>query len=322
VSTYSPIVWALKHAPHLRNGKGGLDAYAQLTLAHLALYADTDGRNAYPAIGTIAERSGLSDQVVGKALQRLADAGLIAKEGVHESGTTIWRLLLNVVRPVDAMSPVELARKRRQEKTAARVAAFRRRQREGTTPSDSVTTDGKSAQPDTSNALGDGYVTPSESVSNAVGERHVTPSQRENLPLDLPSTFQKDLPEKTCSPGGERASESESDEVGTTDGITSRSQEATAPVVAESKEGKDGDESGTASSSLPSFDEHWLTQGKEGLGMLQARKSDIYGTWRADDVAARLRRAFEGSTRDHQWVNGAGLADLVQAPQLTLVEAS
>lgn len=65
---------------------------AQAVLAQLALHADADGTNAYPAVGTIADLLHLDRRTVQRALRWLRDVGLIRPTGSSPSGTTVWAL--------------------------------------------------------------------------------------------------------------------------------------------------------------------------------------------------------------------------------------
>lgn len=67
---------------------------ARLVALALADYAHDDGSNAYPSIATLARKAHMSERNVQYALRRLEQAGEIERQGIHVSGTTIWRLTL------------------------------------------------------------------------------------------------------------------------------------------------------------------------------------------------------------------------------------
>jgi hypothetical protein len=56
---------------------GHMSPASRMVLTILADYADATGRNAYPAVGTIAARLGITVRAVQQSLARLEDAGLI-----------------------------------------------------------------------------------------------------------------------------------------------------------------------------------------------------------------------------------------------------
>ncbi|MCG3756689.1 hypothetical protein FKO37_39930 [Amycolatopsis sp. Poz14] len=156
-------------------------------LMFLASHAKADGTDAHPSIGTLSEESGYGTTAVRAALGRLEAAGLVAKDGESAWGTTRWKLPVFEDHGDAVKSPREEARQRQRAKNAERQKRFRdARRAKAVTPSDTVTRNavgeryaGDSEEGKTPEF---GPVTPSDSVTsrtgealrNAPGQRYVT----------------------------------------------------------------------------------------------------------------------------------------------------
>lgn len=79
------ISWVLKHSDE-RLGR-------RLVLLALADNAHDDGSNAWPSQATIAQKARLTDRQVRNCLREMEDKS-IEKTGTHESGVTIWRIVM------------------------------------------------------------------------------------------------------------------------------------------------------------------------------------------------------------------------------------
>jgi DNA-binding Lrp family transcriptional regulator len=67
---------------------------ARLVLLAIADYAHDDGTGAWPSVATLAKKVLMSPRNVQYALRKLEESGEIVREGLHESGATIWRITL------------------------------------------------------------------------------------------------------------------------------------------------------------------------------------------------------------------------------------
>jgi hypothetical protein len=81
--------WVLRHSPVAVSSH-------RLVLLALADRANDDGTGAWPSVATLAREARVSERSVQYALRRLETGGHIAKTGIHETGTTIYRLLFKV----------------------------------------------------------------------------------------------------------------------------------------------------------------------------------------------------------------------------------
>lgn len=66
----------------------------RLVLLALADYAHDDGRNAYPAIDTLAEKALVDRRTVQRSLVQLQELGEIEQTGTTPRGTKVWRIKL------------------------------------------------------------------------------------------------------------------------------------------------------------------------------------------------------------------------------------
>lgn len=70
------MIWALHLKPENLNG---VHDGAHLTLVLLANYMSPEGRGAWPAVSTMAERRGVSNRTISRHLDQLEEAGLITR---------------------------------------------------------------------------------------------------------------------------------------------------------------------------------------------------------------------------------------------------
>ena len=89
-----PTKWA--ELPFEASHKFVLIAYAD--------HADHQGRSIYPAVPTIAKKTGLSDRTVQRLTHDLETMGIIIKDGAGPKGTNRWKLSLSP--RGDMVSPV------------------------------------------------------------------------------------------------------------------------------------------------------------------------------------------------------------------------
>src|SRR5512139_3428752 len=104
------MAWALDHRQ-----TGVLNAEARLVLVSLADYSDPTGRNAWPSVGTLAHRLGVTTRSVRRALALLEDLGLIRHGDqsvvAHvraDRRPTVWDLALDGVQMVVRVSGAEV----------------------------------------------------------------------------------------------------------------------------------------------------------------------------------------------------------------------
>lgn len=69
----------------------------RLVLLALADYAHDDGRNAYPAVDTLAAKARVDRRTVQRSLAALETAGEIEQTGVTPRGTKVWRITLDAL---------------------------------------------------------------------------------------------------------------------------------------------------------------------------------------------------------------------------------
>jgi len=67
---------------------------ARLLMVVLANYAHDDGRYAFPSVATMTKYTKLTRRNVQLLLRKLEASGELAEMGIHNSGTTIYRLVL------------------------------------------------------------------------------------------------------------------------------------------------------------------------------------------------------------------------------------
>jgi hypothetical protein len=198
-TAFTPIAWA-KRVPTMTRADGRPDLTAHYVLLTLATYADKDGKNARPGLGTLAEDCHMTTDTVQQALDRIQVKGLISKTAELTGGTTVWQLDLDVERSGPGVN--DERRERALEKQRERQRRYEERRRNG---SDGVA----QRQPD---GAVDRQVTVSETVRNevdltvsdtvidGVGDRHrrcATPSLTVSPPSEpqvTPATPALDLP--------------------------------------------------------------------------------------------------------------------------------
>lgn len=95
-TAFTPINWA-KRVPTMLRTDQRPDTTAHAVLAALATYANQDGTEARPSIGTLAADTRFSAEYVAEALERCQAAGLISKMADLTGGTAVWRLHMDVV---------------------------------------------------------------------------------------------------------------------------------------------------------------------------------------------------------------------------------
>ncbi|MET8624572.1 helix-turn-helix domain-containing protein [Kitasatospora sp. NPDC004669] len=148
-------------APMLLTEKGKPDTTSRGVLQALAEHAHKDGSGARPSVMRLQYRTGYDRRTVQRALRRLEDAELIVAEGVVR-GCTLYRLMLQKIRPESDWAALEAEEERLREATAARVRKHRAKR---VTQSDDVTVTHSDdvTEPD---------VTHSASVRNDVEQRY------------------------------------------------------------------------------------------------------------------------------------------------------
>lgn len=110
--SYQATEWALRWAPIPpdERGKPSASSCSHVLLA-LAYPADEDGRNAFPAVETIADWTHLSERTIRAALGRLHKEGLIRPGNQNhprlmhlrsDRRPKVWDLMLKLRRPVNA----------------------------------------------------------------------------------------------------------------------------------------------------------------------------------------------------------------------------
>ncbi|MFJ5984222.1 helix-turn-helix domain-containing protein [Lentzea sp. NPDC092896] len=194
-TAFTPIAWA-KRVPTMTRADGRPDLTAHFVLLTLATYADKDGKNARPGLGTLAEDCHITTDTVQQALDRIQAKGLISKTAELTGGTTVWQLDLDIERSGRGVN--DERRERALEKQRERQRRYEERRRTG---SDGV------AQRQADGAV-DRQMTPSDDVSltvsdtvtDAVADRHRrcgTPSLTVSPPSEpqvIPATPALDLP--------------------------------------------------------------------------------------------------------------------------------
>jgi len=147
------VKWAMYEAPHLVMVKSGKpDTTARAVLGVLAEHADEYGGNAFCGPPRIRFATGYDERTIRRALERLEDGGLIAKDGVTHLGANRWKLALSVHRPDSDWTEIVAEGEAAKRAEAARVKAYRDRQssvhREESTDAESVRTDAESVRTD------------------------------------------------------------------------------------------------------------------------------------------------------------------------------
>lgn len=70
--------------------KSNLEPTRKAVMLVLANFANDEGENAYPAVGTIASMTSYTRRTVQRALSSLIDDGLLVMEGETVRGTNLW----------------------------------------------------------------------------------------------------------------------------------------------------------------------------------------------------------------------------------------
>lgn len=202
--SWQAVKWALNSAPFPRS-----DPVGRLVLACLAEHANTQGRNAYPQVFTIAYALDLSPEVVPRILKRLVGYGLISKDGVGPQGQSRWVLHVDQRRP---NTSIDEFIERYREDRAARQARWRRRSGVDDSRSSNVEHPGSSTRDDSrSSTEHDVDDSRSESrrlsvVSETTLDRHVDDSKYpHNHPYNHPQPSVNRHP--SASPRGARDDE-------------------------------------------------------------------------------------------------------------------
>lgn len=169
------VTWAMDDAPMPRTEKGKPDTTARHVLQALAEHAKPDGTNSHPSVLRVQYRTGYDRTTVQRALRRLENSALIARDGTVD-GRTRWKLAMELRRPATDWGELE----REENEFRAAAAERKRRSRSKTvTHAESVTVTGVKAV----------TVTDAESVTadvtDATPSRHalkVRPSRTERRP--------------------------------------------------------------------------------------------------------------------------------------------
>lgn len=86
--SYHVVKWVLERSP--------VDVVShRFVLTVLGEHASHDGHDARPSVGRVAALTKLSERQVQRALKELQNAGHIECTGTHESGTRIWRVVMD-----------------------------------------------------------------------------------------------------------------------------------------------------------------------------------------------------------------------------------
>jgi DNA-binding transcriptional ArsR family regulator len=178
-------------APMLLTEKGKPDTTSRGVLQALAEHAHKDGSGARPSVMRLQYRTGYDRRTVQRALRRLEDAELIVAEGVIR-GCTLYRLMLDKIRPASDWAALETEEERLREAAAAR----KRKSRAKTvthsddvmvTPLNDVTPPmSRTLRPDVTHSddVTEGDVTHSDSVMSRTQCR---PNHKKNHPTTEPS---------------------------------------------------------------------------------------------------------------------------------------
>lgn len=86
------LSWVLKHSEAQRGSR--------LVLLVLASYAGEDGFYAWPSVATLAHETQMTRRSVQAGLRSLEQMGFIERQGESKSGTTIWRIVMELPRGV------------------------------------------------------------------------------------------------------------------------------------------------------------------------------------------------------------------------------
>ena len=78
--------------------KSNLEPTRKAVMLVLANFANDEGENAYPAVGTIASMTSYTRRTVQRALSSLIDDGLLVMEGETVRGTNLYRISINALK--------------------------------------------------------------------------------------------------------------------------------------------------------------------------------------------------------------------------------
>lgn len=84
------LVWDME-CPVKINGKDFKSSHKYVLIAY-ADHADHNGRNIWPAMGTIAKKTGMDYRTVQRATKNLQEMGLLVEDGKGPRGTCRWKL--------------------------------------------------------------------------------------------------------------------------------------------------------------------------------------------------------------------------------------
>ena len=96
------LVWDME-CPAFLNGKEFKTSHKFLLLSY-ADHADFAGRNIWPAVGTMARKTGMDDRTVQRLTADLSEMGLLLDDGHGPKGTNKWALPFNA--GGDKLSPL------------------------------------------------------------------------------------------------------------------------------------------------------------------------------------------------------------------------
>ena len=134
----------------LRMPKTGLpDTTARAVLIARAERADENGRNSHAAIADVIWRTGFDARTIQRAEARLEAAGLLVSDGTTRWGTPRWNLDMSLRRDPAERAQLEVGIDEKRAAEAARVRAYRQKQKGQRTDAVSVRTDSGSVRTDT-----------------------------------------------------------------------------------------------------------------------------------------------------------------------------
>jgi len=99
------LVWDLP-CPHKFNDIGFRPSHKYILVAY-ADHADHQGKNIWPAVPTIARKTGFEDRSVQRLTRDLEQMGLLVDDGYGPKGTNKWRLPYN--QRGDSLSPLTVS---------------------------------------------------------------------------------------------------------------------------------------------------------------------------------------------------------------------
>jgi hypothetical protein len=176
----------------LRTPKGLPDTTARGVLVARAERADEFGRDTHAAITDVMWRTGYDARTIQRAQERLEAAGLLIPDGTTRWGTPRWNLDMTKKRDLAERERLEADVDEKKASEAARVRAYRRKQKEQRTDAESVRTDSASVRTDTESVRTDSDdvrtdAVPPEPPTNRPGtsrEPSEKPSSGGTLPPD------------------------------------------------------------------------------------------------------------------------------------------